>query len=318
MPKNPLAHRVTLLLLLYLGSLLAAGVVYRLWRGPRQGRIEYALSWNIGSAKRLVVMGRDHQPSNQWQIKNDLGYTITLQSGFISTVGLQLLACDHRHYPWDSVLDWFLAGQALVDSLLDSLVEPLFGTALAGHGGDTRNPAALGLRVVESLPSATPQPQVVGQVLVHEPAYCQGHLLVAGSARLAGQSLRLSGSYQRANANKTSFQITSHLATGAIHPITNRSGGLVYGKPLGSGLRVVFERQLDRLFDGIDFANSQIDGIDFANSQIDGIDFANGQIDGIDFAKQDQGGQAEMLLRNLSNTSRIYLADLADGARYGR
>jgi hypothetical protein len=229
---------VLLVLLIVYAVPLAALGAYKLLKPTSSGQIEYGLAWNTAGVQR---------EQNAWVWTSNLGYTVRLERGFVNTYGLQLLSCPHSHSWWETLL---------------SNLEPLSGTALAGHSPG-QDPAAINSNRIESL--LPPVHSSFPAVTVHEPNYCQGYLVAARAtlssqstssknvlASMNGKSIFLRGTFEK-NGLKKPFVISSENAFGDAHALENPSG-TVHATISEKPIRVEFVRSLRGLFDDLEFA----------------------------------------------------------------
>ena len=261
--SNRLFHhprRIALILALGIALVL---VVIGLPAQAQSGSIRYSAAWAWGSAIDT--------PGPGWEVTTDLGYRVQVETGALVFYSTELLACEHEH----TQMLW----QRLGD-LLGELIGP--ATAYAGHG-DEDSPAEVMPILVESL--AEPATTELGTVQVSEPAYCQGHYLVARATdgEMAGRSLTVAGTITGPDGESRPFAIDTSLAWGTIADLqlpyaTDVDGSAAIHGDIGDEtLEIVVVRGLDTLFDGVDFA-------------------------GIDATEQ-----AKMILRNLTNHTALMI-----------
>lgn len=256
----PFPYRRPLLLLTFLASLglLIVGIPAQ----AQTGSIRYTAAWAWGDAIDT--------PGPGWEVTNDLGYRVQVETGSVVLYSAQLLACEHEHT--ESV--W----QGLSD-LLGSVVGPT--AAHAGHG-DEENPAEVMPVLVESL--AEPETAALGSVEVSEPAWCQGHYLIARGVEgeMAGRSLQIAGTVTGPDGTAAPFVIDTALAWGALADLRLPYDGEDASRHVETGdeaIEIVFLRALDALFDGIDFQ------------------------------EMDESEQAKAVLRNLTGGMAIVVVD---------
>lgn len=199
------------------------------------GNVVYTTTWDWGAAQP--------DPAGGWHVVNDLGYEVHLQDGYIVTYSATLGECPHSH----SFLAWLV-----------SLLTP--NSAAAGHNSEA-DPAQINASFVDSL--AQPTAHEWGTVLVNEPSYCEGHYLVAradhttaGSSAAFETSISITGTYQSVMSDEIqSFTLTSAVAWGTLGPLLDGDAqGNVHIEIGNEAVHIDIRRQLDRLFDGIDFA----------------------------------------------------------------
>ena len=93
-----------------------------------------------------------------------MGYTVTVERGYVVNYSMQLVECDHDHTHEEA-------------SILDDL-NLLPATASAGHGGDGPDPSAIEVGIVESI--GAPELTSLGTVETSDLiTYCGGHYLIA-------------------------------------------------------------------------------------------------------------------------------------------
>lgn len=231
-------------------GLLVTVLAYVLPAPPVSGDIVYAASWVWGDAVAHADGG--------WSVTNDLGYTVTVERGYVVDFSTQLIACEHSH-AWGGIA-W---------------LEKLVGVAVvqAGHSSGDVDPAALTTATAE--PIHSPALRELGTVTVNEPDYCEGHYLVARAdgdtlnlpddLDLHGMSLTIEGTYQRADMDApVTFTAQTALANGAITTLSRVDlAGFrdVHVEISDEPVYVTIQRRLDTLFDGVDFAAMSRDEI---------------------------------------------------------
>lgn len=206
------------------------------------GSVAYVAAWQWGQAIPL--------PNGSWQTVNDLGYTVTVEEGYVVFASADLIECEHDH-----ATNWW---------------QMLFGgSAHAGHGGGV-NPTAVVPVLVESL--SAPQTTALGMVSGSEPAYCQGHYVVAQATAeidqpvgvdLTGSSLYVRGTYQPAGSKTAQpFEMQTALAWGEIDdlrlPVQDGTGEwpTVHAETGSQSIEITVLRNLGTLFNGVDFAHT--------------------------------------------------------------
>ena len=211
---------------------------------PESGEVTYQLDWEWGDA----------MPTDEgWQVINDLGYTVNVTQGYLVSYSSTLIECEHSH----GIFDW-----------LFGMTAP--SVAYAGHGEDDIDPAMLDTPHVESLHQ--PQTLMTGTVIVPEPSYCQGHYLVArGSSdtvglpediEMYGTSLYIAGTYQANGSDEVmNFAVETSLANGDIIDLMSETGDFIHAEISDETIEITITRQLDSLFDGIDFSTMPDDDI---------------------------------------------------------
>lgn len=164
-------------------------------------------------------------------ITNDLGYTITLEEGYVANATIELIPCE-------SELAWLAPA-----------------VAYAGHGTDAVDASRVVVTLVESLT----EPQQVTFTAVHSSTtiYCQAYYLVApplgqnepiyNGVDMSQKSLYVRGFYTAAGSTTAiPFEIETHLPWGAFGELQDESAQAANG-------HIIVQRQFDRLFDGVDF-----------------------------------------------------------------
>lgn len=201
-------------------------------------RLTYFLGWDVGTA--LPIEGG-------WQVTNDLGYTVAVTDGYLVTRRLELIACEQ---------------EAWVPDLL-SVLSPQ--PAFAGHGDGEADESQFDGAIRESL-SQFPAAEVQLDPLdVPAGAYCQAHYLVAKPTTVVDDdspalTLFIEGTYiEPGDLTPQPFEIKTDLAWGTILDLQaedNNGDRQAMFVITGNGDQAVaFERQLDSLFDGLDWAS---------------------------------------------------------------
>ena len=232
---------------LTLGLMIVAGLligsILLNHKPVESGDIRYTLTWTWGDA-----VGTE----TGWQVTNDLGYTINVEKGYLVSHSVQLIACED-------------------DAENAGLLDDIFGanTAEAGHGGDENDPSALLIPQIENLAQVTTID--FGAVNVPFQRYCTAHYLVARSDGLTtnmpddidmyGKSLYLEGTYQAADSDAVvAFSLQTSLANGKIVDIRpSIDSEPVRLEVSDEGIHINIQRQLDTLFDGVDFLTMDSD-----------------------------------------------------------
>ena len=252
-------RRIALLLALAIALTLA---VIGLPAQAQSGSVSYSAAWEWGEAIDT--------PGPGWEVTNDLGYRVQVETGAVVFYSAELLDCEHEH----TETLWQRLG-----NLLGELTGP--ATAYAGHT-DENNPAEVMPILVESL--AEPVMIELGSVQVSEPAYCQGHYLVARSVEgeMAGRSLSVAGRITGLDGVTQPFAIDTSLAWGIIAELqlpyaSSNGSAAIHGEIGNEALEIVVGRRLDTLFDGVEFAG------------------------------MDATEQAKMILRNLTNHTALVI-----------
>lgn len=227
-----------ILLSLFVLGLIAAFTIGIAPAQAESGSISYTSAWRWGDAIDT--------PGPGWEVTNNLGYRVQVEGGGVVFYSAELVACEDEH----AATVW----QRLGD-LLGEMTGPT--TAYAGHG-DGESPAEVMPVLVESL--SKPVTAELGIVQVSEPAWCQGHYLVARATEgaMAGRSLTVAGTVTGPDGAATPFAIDTALAWGTLAdlqtPYANDTSTQLHGEIGSETLQIVVRRELDTLFDGVDFA----------------------------------------------------------------
>ncbi len=205
-----------------------------------EGEIHYQLTWDTEGIAQFE--------DGSWQVVNDLGITVTVETGYVASYSVQLLACEHEH--------------GLFQGILGFLTMP---TVSAGHGDDDVNPSELVQPIVESLTDLSPIDW--GQVTVNEPSYCEGHTIFVKAPNNAlnlpahmdfvEQTLYIEGSYQLPNGEVQPFVAETNLNNGVLEAIISASDVTqAVNVPIGAEVASIqIRRGLGNSFDGIDFVD---------------------------------------------------------------
>ena len=194
------------------------------------GDVAYRASWRWGAARPLDGGG--------WRTVNDRGYAIRVRAGKLTTRNLELVPC---HTP--------PAEQPLA-RFFRALSPP---AAHAGHGSLLPNASRISRSFEEDL--ANPAEREIEVRRVRDPDYCQGHLLIArptGSTPSA-PSLEVSGSWSRGDSGPTPFAVRGAAAYGQLKYLLDSAGESPERQSIVGGVRVEVRRELDTMFDGVDF-----------------------------------------------------------------
>jgi hypothetical protein len=206
--------------------------------------VTYALAW----APDDVVPAAD---GVGFMVTNDLGYTVHVERGWLTSYGVELVECPRASAP---------SPVARGGALLWSLVE---GTAFAGHATDTPNPAAIRPMQVESLTAAHAIDVATLELAPQE--YCKLHYLLAragADARglpsetdLVGTSLDVEGTYRAPGATSdVPFTLRTASAYGALLEQAADDARPLRVDTAHAATRVTVRRHRAHLFDGVDFA----------------------------------------------------------------
>lgn len=165
-------------------------------------------------------------------LTNDLGYTITLEEGYVANATIELIPCESK-------LAWLAPA-----------------VAYAGHGTDEVDASRVVVSLVESL--TKPQQVTYTAVQSSTTTYCQAYYLVApqlnqsqqidNGVDMSQRSLYVRGTYTAAGSTTPiPFEIETYLPWGTF-------GTLQYYDPsLATNGHIIVQRQFNTLFDGVDF-----------------------------------------------------------------
>ncbi len=195
------------------------------------GDVAYRMSWAWGAAQPLSAEGG-------WTVTNDLGYEIRVRTGKLVTRNLELVPCHAP--PEEKPLARLFQGFG-----------PL--AAHAGHGSVLPNASRISRSFDEDL--AKPASRAVEVRRVRDPDYCQGHFLIARPSGTppSAASLEIAGAWSRRGRRPTPFAIRGATAYGRLKDLRDASSGLAERQSIVGGVRVEVRRELDSMFDGIDF-----------------------------------------------------------------
>lgn len=203
--------------------------------------LSYTLDWEWGNAVPLDDGG--------WQVVNDMGYTVVVEEAALVSYSVQMVECDHEH-PEDETALFAIP------------------RAFAGHG-DGVDPSMLEPGMVENL--AEPTRIDFGSVAVADTiTYCQAHYLIARAddqvrgvdEQMLASSFLVRGQYQASDASEfTPFTLQTSQASGVISDLKvfYAADAHIHLKTGRQSAAVTFVRQLDRLFDGVDFESMDAD-----------------------------------------------------------
>jgi hypothetical protein len=212
--------------------------------------VRYRLTWSasppgeqIGATPRVLV--------------NDRDYVIRIERGYLVTRSMELVEC-----PKTASRHWVGSGWQALESALAPHV------AYAGHSVGTPNPAAITIAHVESLTEVAPS--MAGSRTLLPQEYCQVHYLIARADNpavnlphdvdMVDSSLFIQGTYRARDASgDTAFALKTTVANGIVvdlFPVGQFGNAKTkFRLDLGTtGAEVVFRRNFDRIFDGVDFA----------------------------------------------------------------
>ncbi|MBY0279378.1 hypothetical protein K2Z84_28920, partial [Candidatus Binatia bacterium] len=211
---------------------------------PAAHDVTYALAWATGD----VAAAPD---GVGFVVANDLGYSVHVTRGWITSYGMELVECPRPASP---------TPVARAGALLESL---FVSEAFAGHSSDTPNPAAVHPMQIESL--TEPRATDVATLRLEPQAYCKLHYLLAragAEARdlppqpdLVGTSLHVEGTWRAPGTTRdVPFTLRTASAYGAL---VETSGDDAQPLRVDTGVaatRVTLRRHRARMFDGVDFA----------------------------------------------------------------
>lgn len=211
---------------------------------PAAHDVTYALAWAIGD----VATAPD---GTGFVVTSDLGYTVHVTRGWISSYGMELVECPRATAPTPIARAGALLGSLLVSE------------AWAGHSSDTPNPAAIHPMQIESL--TEPRATDVATLQLAPQAYCKLHYLLAragAEARdlpaqpdLVGTSLRIEGTWRAPGTDRdVPFTLQTASAYGALLEHAGDDAQPLYVDTGAGATRVTLRRNRARMFDGVDFA----------------------------------------------------------------
>ena len=211
---------------------------------PAPGAVRYRYEWDRAG----IDVATD---SGAWSVVNDLGYTVTVDSGFLVSASVQLSQCDEE------------------TSTIGALWNALFGigSARAGHSSEY-NPAAITTGVVESLTMMTDIDAGTATELAER--FCSVHYLVAAGDKeprslppdiqMVDRSLWIEGTWRASGSDEViPFEVDTSMAWGLLKGLYppgyfERPEALFQLDSDESGALVVVRRRVREFFDGVDFA----------------------------------------------------------------
>ena len=199
--------------------------------------VSYTLDWDWGTARP--------RPDRGWTVRTDRGYYLHVDSGRIVTRNLELVPCHLAVPP---------APQASLLRWLDP------NRVFAGHSSLIPNESKIAASYVEDI--AAPQEMFLESRVVTDPEYCRAHYLVARERGSPPGSLTLdvSGTWSRSSKrSRTPFHIKSAAAYGEFKPLQLPNGNNADRRLIVGGIDARVRRFLDKLFDGIEFADGTSD-----------------------------------------------------------
>jgi len=208
---------------------------------PDLHEIQYRYEWAWGDATPT--------PGGGWTVVNNLGYSVRVTSGHVTSYTLQLVPCE------DNADDER-------DLAMRSLWRGLVGipTARAGHSEIAPDPSLLSAMHVESL--TNPQELTTEPIVVLDHRYCRVHYVlgpadadalgIASAQEMTGITLLLEGSVQGPNENhSTPFRIETDLGIGTFVDWAPLDPAVV--DMASQGALVVVRRTLGTIWDHVDF-----------------------------------------------------------------
>lgn len=188
-----------------------------------EGDVTYVLTWDTDGITTV---------EGGWVTVNDLGYTITVTDGILTTFSATMVDCDHGH----GIFEWLFGFAAP-------------GIAEAGHtttGGDS---ALVGGPVVERLDD--PETDVLGTAEIDEPAYCQGHT-AWGTLDPDEPTLEVTATWTSSDGEAGAIDLTTTMDWGVGGDLVDNTGAVHI--ETGEPATVEISHSLATMFDGIDLA----------------------------------------------------------------
>jgi hypothetical protein len=193
-------------------------------------QVRYRMSWNRGLAK--------HEATGSWSLTNDLGFRFHVIAGKLLARSLELITCH------SSALQPPLAG-----------LRGFFRPVLAGHSSLFPSESRIANPVEEDL--AALEDRWLEPKTVTDPAYCEGHYLIAQSPAGA-PALEITGTYRRPGESKEQpFRFICKAPFGQLMKLVGPDGSLPVTPSIVGGVRIHVERSLDSLFRGVDPTENQ-------------------------------------------------------------
>ncbi len=195
-------------------------------------QVRYRMTWKRGLAQSEATGG--------WSLTNNLGYRFHVKAGKLVTRSLELITCHSGSPPAPLAQFW-----------------GLFRHVLAGHSSLFPSESRIASPVEEDL--AQPQDRWLEPKFVTDPAYCEGHYLIA-QPPAGGPGLDIAGTYRRPGGSEEQpFRFVSKAPFGQLKQLVGSDGSLPVTARIVGGVRVDVERSLDSLFQGIDPKAAQDD-----------------------------------------------------------
>lgn len=222
--------------------LLGGSVAAEAWNHqPQAGMAILTLNQTVDLTYRLEWQSQAAQfDVTNWSVTNDLGYIIQVTDGYLANASVELIPCSELTPASQTANGW--------DWLRP---QPVY----AGHGIGTVDDSRLLIAQTESL--AMPAAAALGTVSVSPNQYCKAHYLLAPIPNDTAQpdTFALSGTYTAPGSDKaTPFSLSTAMAWGAISDLTITPAA----QDASQSLTITVQRDLDHLFDGLDF-NHQTD-----------------------------------------------------------
>jgi len=231
------------LALTVMGVLLNAGCSRHDSAQPLTRSVRYVLEWKMSKVEETPGAAG-------WEITNDLGYRVHVTRGYLVTRSLELIPCNP------------VPPLAALLKRIGDRIGPR--PAYAGHSA-IADPSATKNAEVESLLS--PRSHAVATLYPGPQKYCQAHYLIAradpsatglpSEVDMVDQSLRLEGWFRRpGDSQETPFTVVTAVGNGKLLDLPRGlgEGSCALNTASTSGV-VVVRRNLDTIFDHVDFAN---------------------------------------------------------------
>jgi len=221
--------------------LLSAGCACNTPAAPAAHSVSYVLEWKKNKVEE------DGEGAG-WELTNDLGYRVHLTRGYIVTRSLELIPCNPVPPP------------VSLRQGIGDLIGPR--PAYAGHSA-IADPSSTKTATVESLLSL--QSHTAATLSPGPQKYCQAHYLIAradpsatglpAGVDMVDQSLRLEGWFRRpGEAQSTPFSVVTAVANGKLFELPHVDEESFALNTATTSAVVVVRRDLDSIFDHVDFA----------------------------------------------------------------
>lgn len=190
-----------------------------------EGDVTYLLTWETS--------GIEIADDGSWTTTTDLGYTVTVTAGEVTTFSTTMVACEHDH----GMFGWLFG---------------VFGPRIAeaGHSDDA-DPALVGGPSTE--PLISPASTEFGSVTVDEPAYCEGHV-AWGSSDPEAPTLRITASWVAPDGSTGEIDLATTIDWGTGGDLSDPTGSVHL--ETGATATIEVRRRLATLFDGVDVAGA--------------------------------------------------------------